>query len=146
MTPPCRSTFTRLAPVRLHRRSRAPCMASNRLRQPATVSGPSPASPTGGRRRRSRLPRAAGDANDPSVASSRIPLSPFSLRAALVQEPVVPLVEPATVVALRSREPGMPVPRAWHGHAAALGSQDPRACMRTRAARPSRAPASPRCR
>jgi hypothetical protein len=35
------------------------------------------------------------------------------------------------------RGPGMPVPRARHGHAAALGSQAPRACVRTHTARPS---------
>jgi hypothetical protein len=35
---------------------------------------------------------------------------------------------------------GMPVPRARRGHAAALGSQDPRSCVRNRAASPGHAP------
>jgi hypothetical protein len=34
------------------------------------------------------------------------------------------------------RGPGVPVPRARHGHAAALGCQAPRACVRTRAVLP----------
>jgi hypothetical protein len=53
--------------------------------------------------------------------------------------PQPPLPSPA----MSCRGPGMPVPRARHGNATALISQDPRACVHTHAERLSRVPASP---
>jgi hypothetical protein len=66
------------------------------------------------------------------------------LGAILVQEPVAPPSSPqplSHLAAAPCRGPEVPVPRARHGHAAALGSQDPRACVRTLAANTSRAAA-----
>jgi hypothetical protein len=48
---------------------------------------------------------------------------------------------PSPLAAASCRGPGMPVPRARHGHAVALEDQNPRACARTRTANPSRAAA-----
>jgi hypothetical protein len=109
----------------------------------------SPFSPAGEDRRRRSFPSlsAAGDAEEPSVANPRHPF-PSSRRAVFCagarRAAILSRCRRRPTAAASCRGPGMPVPRARHGHATALGSQAPRACVRTRAARPSRVPASPR--
>jgi hypothetical protein len=81
-------------------------------------------------------------ADEPSVVTCRISL-PSGRRAVLscrgLTRRFAPRSRRRLTAAASCREPGMPVPRAQHGHAAALGCQDPRACVRALAAKPDRA-------
>jgi hypothetical protein len=101
-----------------------------------------------GERRRRSLPSfspVAGvmpsAANKPAVANPRTPSPIQPPCRPFMQEPVAPPLHPIAVASCRN--PGMSVPHGRHGHAAALGSQDTRACVRTRTM--SRAEPPPRC-
>jgi hypothetical protein len=76
-----------------------------------------------------REPRAAGEQ---SVAGRRTP-SPSGRRAVFsCRSPTrrpFPRYRRRLTTAASCRGPGMPAPRARHGHAAALGNQDSRACV-----------------
>jgi hypothetical protein len=80
------------------------------------------------------FPVAAGRADEPSVGALGTPL-PFPAAVPLfLQGPVAPLLPPlppSPLAAASCRGPGSPVLRARHGHAAALGCQASRACVRT---------------
>jgi hypothetical protein len=119
-----------------------PSCSSPPLRQASSLAS----KPTSECRRRSPIPCCRCEpqaADDPSIASLR---APFPIRPSCCS------CAGAHHAARRARSchrpfaatscrgPRMLVPCARHGHAAALRSQDLRACVRTHTARPSRAP------
>jgi hypothetical protein len=139
-------------PDRLHQRCGSSCMATTRRLRPATAPALSPSAPPV--RIAAAVPlfspccrREPCAAEEPSVGNPRIPFPPAAVPSVFAGVQRAAL-HPATAVALppppSCHGPGMPVPRARHGHAAALGSQAPRACVRTHTARPRPRPPTPR--